>query len=123
MYKLTAKEEEVMEMIWKIGPCAPKDVRALYTKPIPNINTVAASFQSLERKGYLTHEQRGRGYLYIPIIKQEDYGKSKFRSFVDRYFDGSFKKIVNSFIQDEELSREELIQLLEELETSERNSR
>ena len=30
MIKLTAKEEEVMEKIWQIGNCAPKDVLALY---------------------------------------------------------------------------------------------
>ena len=30
MEKLTGKEEEVMEMFWKIGACAPKDVGAEY---------------------------------------------------------------------------------------------
>ncbi len=51
MEKLTGKEEEVMEMIWKIGPCAPKDVVAEYEEPKPHINTIATMFQSLERKG------------------------------------------------------------------------
>ena len=78
MYRLTPKEEEVMELIWQVGPCTPKDVQAMYTRPIPNINTVAGAFQSLERKGYLTHEKKGRGYLYIPMIEQKDYGKRRF---------------------------------------------
>lgn len=117
MYELTPKEEEVMELIWRLGTCTPKDVQALYTKPIPNINTIATSFQSLERKGYLTHEKRGRGYAYTPAIEKKDYGESKFEHFIERFFDGSFKKIVSSFIKREKISREELLCLLEELES------
>ena len=52
MIKLTAKEEEVMEKIWQIGNCAPKDVLALYEEPKPHINTIATMFQMLEKKGY-----------------------------------------------------------------------
>ena len=55
MYKLTAKEEEVMEHIWTLGACAPKDVVALYPEDErPHINSIANAFQSLEKKGYLS---------------------------------------------------------------------
>lgn len=118
MYDLTPKEEEVMELIWRLGTCTPKDVQALYTKPIPNINTIATSFQSLERKGYLTHEKRGRGYAYTPAIDKKDYGESKFEHFIERFFDGSFKKIVSTFIRKEKISKEELLNLLNELESN-----
>lgn len=114
MYDLTPKEEEVMELIWRLGTCTPKDVQALYTKPIPNINTISTSFQSLERKGYLTHEKRGRGYVYTPAIEKKDYGESKFEHFIERFFDGSFKKIVSSFVRREKISKEELLALLKE---------
>ena len=67
MYRLTEKEEEVMEMIWEIGPCAPKDVVAIYDEPKPHVNTIATMFQSLERKGYLSHEAKGRGYIYYAV--------------------------------------------------------
>ena len=41
MKKITAKEDEVMEMIWQIGNCTPRDVYALYPDPKPHINTIA----------------------------------------------------------------------------------
>ena len=47
MYRLTEKEEEVMEMIWELGPCAPKDVVAIYDEPKPHVNTIVTMFQSL----------------------------------------------------------------------------
>ncbi|MBE6256433.1 MAG: BlaI/MecI/CopY family transcriptional regulator [Prevotella sp.] len=117
MIKLTAKEEEVMEKIWQIGNCAPKDVLALYEEPKPHINTIATMFQMLEKKGYLTHEAKGRGYIYSPIVAQNDYGKSKFSSFVDRYFDHDYMKVVSTLVSDEKVSREELLQFLDELKS------
>ena len=50
MEKLTSKEEEIMELIWKLGSCSPKDVQAEYPEPKPHINTIATMFQSLEKR-------------------------------------------------------------------------
>lgn len=36
MMKLTVKEEEVMEKIWQLGECTPRDVLALYEEPHPH---------------------------------------------------------------------------------------
>lgn len=116
MEKLTGKEEEVMEMIWKIGPCAPKDVVAEYEEPKPHINTIATMFQSLERKGYLIHEAKGRGYIYSAAIAQEDYGRSKFTNFVNRYFDNSYMNVVSALVQEEKISKGELLDFLKKLE-------
>lgn len=113
--KLTNKEEEVMEYIWQIGPCAPKDVVALYPDPKPHISTVATMFQSLDRKGYLTHQAKGRGYIYHAAVERASYGKGKLQSFVSRYFDNSYMNVVSALVQEEKVSREELMRFLEEL--------
>ena len=113
MYKLTAKEEEVMEHIWILGACTPKDVVALYPEDErPHINSVANAFQSLEKKGYLTHRAQGRGYIYQPCVRKQDYGRSKLSKFVDRYFGGSYLDVVSSFVSEEKLSEAELMQFL-----------
>ena len=65
MEKLTSKEEEVMELIWQIGQCAPKDVSSLYPEPQPSANAIAQVFQALEKKGYLTTEEEGCRVLSI----------------------------------------------------------
>ena len=115
MNKLTAKEEEVMEHIWELGPCAPKDVQALYPEPRPHINTIATMFQSLERKKFLTHRSEGRGYIYEPAIKKEDYGRSKLGVFVDHYFKHSYIKLVETLVQDEKVTEQDLLEYLQEL--------
>lgn len=110
--RLTNKEEEVMEYIWTLGPCSPKDIAQAYPDPKPHVNTVATSCQALERKGYLTHEQQGRGYLYIPAVEKADYGRSKLANFINNYFGNSYKSVVSAFMQDERLSAEELDEIL-----------
>ena len=115
MMKLTTKEEEVMEKIWQLGPCAPKDVQATYDEPVPHINTIATVFQILERKGFLTHEPKGRGYIYSAKVKQEDYGRTKLGSFVDHYFKRSYLKLVETLVQDEKVTEQELLDYLHEL--------
>lgn len=115
MNRLTTKEEEVMEQIWEIGPCAPKDVQARYPEPQPHINTIATMFQSLERKHFLTHKPVGRGYIYEPIVSKDDYGRRKLGGFVDRYFKNSYIELVSSLVADEKVSEEELLDFLNEL--------
>lgn len=113
--KLTASEEEVMERIWSYGPCAPKDIVELYDDPKPHVNTVATMFQSLERKGFLTHVVRGRGYIYTPIVRKEDYGRNRFSNFVKRYFNNSYMNVVSALVHDDCVSREELEEFLANL--------
>ena len=118
MNKLTTKEEEVMEQIWEIGPCAPKDVQARYPEPQPHINTIATVFQSLERKHFLTHKTMGRGYIYEPAVNKDDYGRTKSGGFVDHYFKHSYMELVSSLVAEEKVSEQELLSFLEELKNS-----
>ena len=120
MNRLTTKEEEVMEHIWELGLCAPKDVQARYPEPQPHINTIASVFQSLERKHFLTHTPVGRGYIYAPAVKQEDYGRTKLGGFVDRYFKHSYMELVSSLVSEEKVSEQELLDFLQELKNNRR---
>ena len=39
MYKLTKKEEELMQIFWERGPMFVKDIVPLYDEPKPHFNT------------------------------------------------------------------------------------
>ena len=121
MNRLTTKEEEVMEQIWQLGPCAPKDVQALYPEPQPHINTIATVFQSLERKQFLTHKPAGRGYIYEPTVSKDDYGRTKLGGFVDRYFKHSYMELVSSLVAEEKVSEQELLDFLNALKANKHN--
>ena len=115
MKKLTTREEEVMELIWQLGECTPKEIVAQYSDPKPHVNTIATMVQSLERKEYVGHRPQGRGYIYFPIVKQEDYGRTKLGVFVDRYFKHSYMELVSSLVSEEKVSEQELMDYLNKL--------
>ena len=113
--KLTEKEEEVMALIWKLGSCAPKEVQALYDEPRPHINTVAMVFQSLEKKGYLTHRPQGRGFVYEPAVQREDYGNRRISQFVDAFFSDSYMSVVSALVRDKKVDEADLLQFLADM--------
>lgn len=112
MKRLTAKEEEVLERIWTLGPCAPKDVVATYDEPRPHVNTIATMFQSLERKGLLTHEPKGRGYIYTAAVTREQYADRGLKGLLDKYFGNSYMSVVSSLVREEKISVDELKALI-----------
>ena len=66
MQKLTGKEEEVLELMWQLGECAPKDIVAQYPEPQPHVNTIATMVQSLERKGLCEPSSAGTRLHLFP---------------------------------------------------------
>ena len=107
-----------MELMWQLDECAPKDIVALYPEPQPHVNTIATMVQSLERKGFVSHRPQGRGYIYFPVVKQEDYGRTKLGGFVDRYYKHSYMELVSSIVAEEKVSEQELLDFLAELRTN-----
>lgn len=119
MEKLTSKEEEVMELIWQLGQCAPKDVSSLYPLPQPSANAIAQVFQALEKKGFLTHEPKGRGFIYRPVVEKQAYGRGKLSSVINRFFADSYMSIVSALIQEDKVTEAELLQYLADLKRRE----
>ncbi len=115
MEKLTSKEEEVMELIWQIGQCAPKDVSSLYPEPQPSANAIAQVFQALEKKGYLTHEPKGRGFVYRPIVDKQAYGRGRLSSVINRFFNDSYMSVVSALMQEDKVTEADLLQYLADL--------
>lgn len=119
MEKLTSKEEEVMELIWQLGQCAPKDVSSLYPEPQPSANAIAQVFQALEKKGFLTHEPKGRGFVYRPIVDKQAYGRGRLSSVINRFFSDSYMSVVSALMQEEKVTEADLLQYLADLKRKE----
>ena len=115
MEKLTSKEEEVMELIWQLGQCSPKDVASLYPEPRPSTNAIAQTFQALEKKAYLMHEPKGRGFVYRPIVDKQAYGRGRLSSVINRFFSDSYMSVVSALMQEDKVTEADLLQYLADL--------
>lgn len=122
MKRLTAKEEEIMNFFWDKGPLFVKEILAFYTEPKPHFNTLSTIVRGLEEKGYLSHEAYGNTYRYYAVVSQKEFRERTLKGVISKYFDNSYLSAVSTLIKEENISVEELKQLIREVEQSKSNT-
>jgi predicted transcriptional regulator len=115
MKQLTKAEEEVMIVLWELEKCNVASIIEKLPDPKPAYNTVSTIVRILESKGFVDHEQLGKGYLYFPLVMKSDYSNQSINKLVDGYFHGSFKSMVSFFMKKNDMSLSELESVLNEI--------
>ena len=116
MNKLTAKEEEVMRYFWDNEALFVKELVEMYPHPKPHINTLSTYVRCLEEKGFLSHDTFGSTYRYFAIVREDAYRNGTLKNVVKKYFQNSYRSVVSSLIKDENISVDEIRDLLDEVE-------
>jgi BlaI family penicillinase repressor len=116
MEKLTKQEEDVMYAAWQCKGGFIKDFLDLMPEPKPPYTTVASTVKNLERKKFLKGKKLGNSYFYSPAVKPENYKKHFVSSFVNEYFENSYKDLVAFFAQEERISAEDLKEIIKMIE-------
>ena len=112
MERITGKEEEIMEFFWKEGPLFVKQILEYYDEPRPHINTLSTIVRNLEEKGYLDHRAYGNSYQYYAVISQDEFKKKTLRNVISKYFNNSYLDVVSAFVNEEDISVDELKKLI-----------
>ncbi|NQZ76577.1 MAG: BlaI/MecI/CopY family transcriptional regulator [Ekhidna sp.] len=112
METLTKAEEKAMKNLWSIGEGMIRDLVNEYGDPKPAYTTVATIVKILEKKGFVGRRPVANSFEYFPIIEKEEYTKKYMKSFVKRYFADSFKNMVSAFGTEEELSTQDMEDLI-----------
>ena len=113
MNKLTKKEDEIMQVVWKLKKVFIRDIIKEFPEPKPHYNTVATIVKILEKKkGFLKSEKIGNTHQYSPAVEFEDYREGDLGDIKKKYFGGSFKNMFTHFAKKEEFSEEELEELM-----------
>ena len=108
MQKLTNKEEEIMQILWKLEKAFVKEVMSEITEEQPHYNTLSTIIRNLEEKGFVSHNAFGNTHQYFPVVKMEDYRKRFMNMAIENYFGSSYKNMVSFFAQEEKISAKEL---------------
>ena len=115
MKTLTKAEEEIMQVLWKLGKSFLRDITNEMPNPKPHQNTVATILKILVEKDFVGIEVYGRMHLYYALVNKDVYSKGRVKSLVKRYYEGSFSNIVSSMVKENNLSIEELELLVKQL--------
>ena len=113
MKRLTAKEEEIMQMFWEHGPMFVRELLAFYEEPKPHYNTVSTLVRGLEDKGFVKYRAYGNTYQYYAVVPDKEYKRSALNDVVAQYYNN----VVSAFIEEEGMSVDELKALIAEIES------
>ena len=121
MKTLTKAEEQLMQVLWKLGKGFLKDIVDSMPEPRPHPNTVATILKILAEKGFVDYEPHGRNNLYRAAIAKAEYGKKTINQLIKGYFEGSPAELVSQFVNDNKLTIIELEELLQQIKSSKNN--
>src|SRR3954453_21918978 len=99
---LTEREAELMDALWRLGEATAEQVREALPGS-PHDSTVRTLLRILEAKGYVTHEGRGKLYVYRARIERQKAQRQALQSVLRRFFAGSAEDLVLRLIEDEQL--------------------
>ncbi len=104
---LTDREADVMQVLWDYGPSVVAEVRERLSDPLA-YTTVLTVLRTLEAKGYVGHDEEGRGHRYFASVKQQAARKNALQHLTDKLFKGSAELLFSHLVSDQKLSPEQI---------------
>lgn len=104
---LTDREADVMRALWDHGPSLVAEVRGQLSDELA-YTTVLTVLRTLEGKGYVGHEEEGRGHRYFASIKQQAARKNAVQHLTDKLFKGSAELLFSHLVSEQKLSPEQI---------------
>lgn len=104
------RELAVMSVLWRLGPSTVTEVREGLDDDLA-YTTVLSALQTLEEKGYVSHESVGRAYRYAAAVPADRAGRSAIARIKDAIFQGSSEAMLTQMVSDRKLGREELVRM------------
>lgn len=112
-----------MHVVWRQGESTVGSVRDYLGEQAggkkPPHSTISTMLRILSDKGFLRYRTYGRTNVYEPVLSKEQYSKQSLRRLVTDYFGGSVNRLVSFLVREEDLSLEELTDLIDQLEKEE----
>ena len=119
---LTEAELRLMKILWRRGESAVTDLVAALPEDEPlAYNSVLTTIRILEQKGYVTHRQEGRAFVYRPSVAEGEAGRSEVRNVLSRFFGNSRERLLLSLLDDGEITPEELQRLKDAIQDAAKN--
>jgi len=101
-----------MKVLWNRGESTVADmVTATSAETELAYTSVLTTIRILETKGYVSHRQEGRAFLYSSSIGEAEASRSEVRQVLQRFFGNSRERLLLSMLGDDEIDSEELKRL------------
>jgi len=110
--RISDAEWHVMQVLWAEAPLsASAIVDALESTTTWNHHTIKTLINRLVAKKALEFHKEGRRHLYYPRVQEADCKREENKSFLRRVYGGAVKPMLAAFIEEEDLSPQDIAEL------------
>lgn len=106
---LTATEEHLMQLLWKLDSFYMRDVLEQHPEPKPHQNTISTYLKILVEKNFLTTEKEGRIFKYKVAVPFDDYKKQVLHDVLSKFYNNSGKEILKFLFDEKMISNADLM--------------
>lgn len=115
--QLTRAEMEVMSILWDCGKgMTTHEIIEQYPEPKPAYSTIATFLKILLNKGFIGSkklEGGGKTLVFSPLMTRDEYTNRVMKEVKSSFFGNSLKSMLSFFVKQEEVSEEDLKEIME----------
>jgi BlaI family transcriptional regulator, penicillinase repressor len=112
MPELTPAQGEIMDIVWERGEVSASEVRRILSQSRAVArNTVRTLLERMEEKGWITHKEEGRTFLYSAAQPRQATIGQKVREVIETVCGGSAEALVTALLDYRGLSSGELTRI------------
>ena len=121
---LSPRERNIMDILYARGRATAIEVMNDLSGS-PHYSTVRTQLRILEGKGYVRHEEEALRYVYIPVVQQQEVGRSALKQLMEAFYDGSMENVVAALLGSEgsKLSQKRLDRIAEMVEKARKGAK
>lgn len=113
---LTEAELRLMNVLWQKGQATVGEVAEALPPPPLAYNSVLTTMRILEQKGYVSHHESGRAFIFRPLVQRDEAAKSAVGQLVQKFFGNKSGALALRLVEEQRPSDEELERLKQLIE-------
>jgi predicted transcriptional regulator len=108
----TAAEMRLLQILWDQQEATVEDVvNAHPVKSRPNYKTTQTLLRIMEQKGFITHESRGRVFVFTPTVSRKAIDDLSVQTLLSRNFRGSAASLLTNLMEATPFKKKDLDEL------------
>ncbi len=105
----TPAEQAILEILWDNGEASVREVTEALARHKPVAYTTALTMLNvLGRKGFVSHRQEGRAFIYRATISRDQTRRQALDHLLQQFFDGSPNVLAQHLVDSHDIDRGEL---------------
>lgn len=96
----TAAELRLLHILWESDEATVEDVvNAHAVRERPNYKTTQTLLRIMEQKGFISHESRGRVFVFKPLVSRKTIDQWSVQTLLSRNFGGSATELLLNLLE------------------------